>query len=444
MRFTTLFHAGLLAALTSPASAGTLTVTDLGDAGTGACQATCTLRDAIASAAPGDTIAFASTLSYPATITLNGQELLIYKDLLLVGPGARQLAIDGNSQSRLLEIAPNASAIVSGLALTNGQVAGVDGGFTSEPRARDGGDAYGGAVFVNAGASLQLSACWLIGNRATGGFGGRTSQSFGTQGSGGSGHGGAIYSEGSLMLNDTLLNSNYAWGGAPGGVLLGGNSGVQGNGGSAAGGAIEATGFTQITNSQFLSNALQAYFGGNGSGAGDAGGDGGSARGGAMAFSGFAYVSFVTSLGNTIGAGFGGSGDPNGASGVAVGADIYTRATLLSRSNVFISTSGATACSAGTIVAQGANFDADGSCQHFTLHGDAKLQGVNDGGATVALPLWGSPLIDAAIDCNDPFADPQTHDVRGVTRPLDGNADGTAACDLGAAESDALFANGFE
>ena len=62
----------------------------------------------------------------------------------------------------------------------------------------------------------------------------------------------------------------------------------------------------------------------------------------------------------------------------------------------------------------------------------------------VCVPLWGSPLIDAAADCNDVFGATLTTDVRSGPRPLDGNADGTAACDLGAVESDELFANSFE
>jgi hypothetical protein len=48
------------------------------------------------------------------------------------------------------------------------------------------------------------------------------------------------------------------------------------------------------------------------------------------------------------------------------------------------------------------------------------------------------------IDCNDPFAVPQTQDVRGVSRPLDGNADGSAPCEIGVVRRDELLANGFE
>jgi hypothetical protein len=400
------------------------------------------LRDAIASAAAGDTIVFANTLTYPATITLAGQELLIYKNLDIVGPGAGLLAIDGNQQSRILEIAANATVTVSAIALNNGTVAGADGGFRTTSHAPDGGDAYGGGALINAGSSLQLIACWLSGNHATGGFGGSSGALYSTQGNGGSAHGGAIYSAGTLSVRDASVSGSYALGGPPGGIPGGSNT-IQGNGGNATGGAIEATGLTEITNSQFLNNSAQATSGGSGFG-GTAGGDGGSALGGALAFSGFSELSFVSALGSSLGAGYGGSGNPVGAAGAVAGADVYSTSTVLSRSNALTSTSGAKTCTVATIVAQGANLDADSSCQNFTLHGDAKLQILTSGSQTFAYPLWGSPLIDAAADCKDAFGTTITTDVRGEIRPLDGKADGITACDLGAVESDELFANGFE
>ena len=201
---------------------------------------------------------------------------------------------------------------------------------------------------------------------------------------------------------------------------------------------------TEITDSQFLNNSAQATSGGQGSPGYSAGGNGGSALGGSLAFSGFSVLSFVTSLGGSVAAGYGGGGTPIGGNGLPAGADVYSSATMLSRHVALTSTSGASTCSIATSSTQGANLDADGSCGSFTLHGDAKLQILASGGQTFAYPLWGSPLIDVAADCNDAFGVTLTHDVRGGPRPLDGNADGIAACDIGAVESDELFANGFE
>jgi len=57
-------------------------------------------------------------------------------------------------------------------------------------------------------------------------------------------------------------------------------------------------------------------------------------------------------------------------------------------------------------------------------------------------PAYGAPAIDAGDDARCPL-----YDARGVVRPLDGNGDGAAHCDIGALESsyvDRVFGNGFE
>src|SRR5262249_57790102 len=73
------------------------------------------------------TITFALGLS--GTSTLGGRELpVITGNLSIVGPGANQLTISGNSISRILEVAVGASASVSGLTLAKGSAGSGDGG----------------------------------------------------------------------------------------------------------------------------------------------------------------------------------------------------------------------------------------------------------------------------------------------------------------------------
>src|SRR5262245_59643710 len=78
-------------------SAATITVSHTKDSGPGS------LRRAIQNAAPGDTINFSAT----GVITLTGGELLIAKNLSIVGPGSSILAVSGNTSTRVFEISSN-------------------------------------------------------------------------------------------------------------------------------------------------------------------------------------------------------------------------------------------------------------------------------------------------------------------------------------------------
>ena len=85
--------------------AATQTVTAVGDTQIGAagCADGCSLREAIAAAGNGDTIAFASPLFNSAqTITLGETEILINKSLTVNGTGANLLTISANNLSCVL------------------------------------------------------------------------------------------------------------------------------------------------------------------------------------------------------------------------------------------------------------------------------------------------------------------------------------------------------
>ena len=137
-----LHQALLLVALLAAQTAGaaTLTVTSTADTGPGS------LRTALKNARSGETIKF--SLPAPATITLTSGELLVSKNLNILGPGAGYLAISGNGASRVFHVGSRATVTITGLTIANGQVTGIGGGI------------------YNDHATLTVSNCVLAGNAA--------------------------------------------------------------------------------------------------------------------------------------------------------------------------------------------------------------------------------------------------------------------------------------
>ena len=173
----------LLTISSLPAGAATFTVTKTTDTHDGSCDAAdCSLREAVAAAAAGDAINFASSL--------NGQTIILSsfitldKSLTLQGPGASQLAISGNNLTQIFRTDWNASAVIllDGLTLRNGATAGE-----------------GGAIF-HGGSHLLIRNCVLSDNQAAGTGGG------------------AIWNYGNLALTDTTLSRNKALSGIGGAI----------------------------------------------------------------------------------------------------------------------------------------------------------------------------------------------------------------------------------
>lgn len=159
------------------------------------------LRQAIARAASGDTLEFA----VQGMITLTSGELVISKDLIINGPGASSLLINGNAQSRVFHIYTNTTASISGVTITNGL---SPAGTNNVAESGRGGDGSPGGGLLNEG-NLTLQSCEVIGNSA--GKGGDTSQaSSGVGGSGKGGSGGGIANLGTLVMAKTLVCSNSA------------------------------------------------------------------------------------------------------------------------------------------------------------------------------------------------------------------------------------------
>lgn len=222
-RFCVLFFGAMLFSAVA-AQAATLTVTSDGDAG-GTCPGvTCTLRQAIAVASPGDTIEFGAGIT---TIDLTSAELLIDKDLTINGAGAnlltvRRSAVAGTPDFRILRITAG-NVTLSGLTIANGRqldgsgggilngtgtltVVGctISGNFASVNTGNG-----GGGIFNSAGGTVSIIRSTLSSNR------GRCPN--------GSCGGGGVFNStgGTVSIIDSTLSTN---------TTFSGNSGAGGNG----------------------------------------------------------------------------------------------------------------------------------------------------------------------------------------------------------------------
>ncbi|MDD1448502.1 hypothetical protein MEN98_20775 [Dolichospermum sp. ST_sed8] len=145
-----------------------ITVTNTNDSGAGS------LRQAIANALAGDTIAFASSLTNQ-TITLSSGQLTVNKNLIFDGAAAANLKISGNNASRVFEIQA-LQATFRNLIITNGRVIG-----NTENGA-------GAGIKTNNSTVLIVENCQLNNNVADYG-------------------GGAIFS--GFQANTTVINSKF-------------------------------------------------------------------------------------------------------------------------------------------------------------------------------------------------------------------------------------------
>jgi uncharacterized repeat protein (TIGR01451 family) len=163
-----------------------LVVDNNNDSGTGS------LRDLIANACANSTITFAPNVR--GAITLTTAELLINKNLTIIGPGANLLSVQrsaagGTPAFRIFNITPaSVIATISGLTIANGNTPSVGGGILSNGVAtitnstisgNTASSSSGGGI-VNGSGTMTIINSTISGNSAGGGFGGGINSVAGT------------------------------------------------------------------------------------------------------------------------------------------------------------------------------------------------------------------------------------------------------------------------
>ncbi|MBI5844242.1 MAG: right-handed parallel beta-helix repeat-containing protein, partial [Deltaproteobacteria bacterium] len=288
----------LMLALCSTAHAINRPVLNNDDSGVGS------LRNVIASANTGDTI---DLTGRTGVITLTSGVISIAdKSLIIQGPGAKQLTISGNNNSRIFMISGVAtySLTISDVTLDNGKSLGANGADGTP--AQGGNPGFGGAVYVNSDLSgtVNFFRIAFTNNVARGGNGGNNSGD-GGGGGGGAGLGGALFAglNSTVNVNECLFYNNVAEGGMGG---TGINPG--GSGGGLGGAVFNENSTISFKNCTFVGNLAYGAMGvadGPGGGVSTTPGANGAVGQGGAGYGG----------GGTGGIGAGGGGGSGGAGG---------------------------------------------------------------------------------------------------------------------------------
>jgi hypothetical protein len=189
----------------------TNTVTNINDSGAGS------LRQAILDASPGDTINFAATVT--GTISLVNGELLIDKDLTILGPGSAFLTVRGLVTSCVFYVT-GGPVTVSDVTITGGGISGIFNGTSGVVTVTSCLLSKNGSGIFNDG-TLAAIGCTFVGNVPVSDGGGLLNR-FGTatltnctftgnDARGFSGLGGGLMNyEGVLTLRSCTIASNSA------------------------------------------------------------------------------------------------------------------------------------------------------------------------------------------------------------------------------------------
>ncbi|MBE7553802.1 MAG: hypothetical protein HS126_22275 [Anaerolineales bacterium] len=391
----TLLWPGRVEASRLAACLTTVTVANTNDSGSGS------LRQALADVCSGGTVDFAAGLANQ-TITLTSAELSITKTVTITNPNAANLKVSGNKERRVFSLQTSAVATISNLSIISG-TAVVDG-CENNP--------CGGGILLKNYARLTINNSTLIGNSAEDGggiFGGFyntlivNSSIFSGNTATSQGGGIYIYSGSTFTVNNSTFRNNHAgYGGSItnfANATINNSTFINNSADMSAGGIYHAGSRLRLNNST-LSNNLSNY------------------HTGGIYIAGPAVLTITNStLSGNLGENFSGN--------------LENAGTLHLLNSILANTNGSD-CDSGYIFATNINnLVEDGTC-NAAFSGDPNLGPLqNNGGATLTHALLpGSPAIDAgdATTC-------LSTDQRGVVRPIDGNGDNTAVCDIGAFEA---------
>ncbi|WP_429547836.1 Ig-like domain-containing protein [Pseudomonas frederiksbergensis] len=334
------------------------------------------LRAAIASAQNGDIVTFNGSMTVQLT-----SELLINKNITVDGDlnndGAADVILDGQYQTRVIEVSAGSTVTLDGLVITRGLVSGTggNGGYGAT-------GSMAGGIF-NAGI-LTLNNVTVTSNAASGGGGGGgvTGAFYGGGGGGGGGLGGQGGGHGGSAGPGTGTLGGQAGGGGVGGYGGGYDAThMGGRGGTTTGGAggIGVSNYSNGGNGASATNGTLSI-GGGGGGAGwdKVGGAGGNAVGGIYnASSGTITIVGTSTISNNIGAGGGGGGgggqgsnaSNGGIGGRGVGA-IWNKGTLLITAANFAALAGNAAASGAGGTAQGGGTTGTSPTSVATIYND--------------------------------------------------------------------------
>jgi CSLREA domain-containing protein len=188
-------------------NAANWTVTKSNNSNDGACNADCSLREAVGAADSGDTVVFSPNL-LGQTITLGGSDINITKRITIDGflNDPNVAFISGSNTSRHFYVEDGAGLDLRNITLVQGNGKAVDGQV---------GTTDGGAIYVRPTATLLLDRVSIRGNAAY--FGGAISLGSGTHrfinssitGNSGSAASAIFNNGGNLYLANVTISGNF-------------------------------------------------------------------------------------------------------------------------------------------------------------------------------------------------------------------------------------------